>query len=365
MVAASFNPNIPYNDLPPLPPPGVDLKAAVILQAVIPARVALAELNRASKQLPDPALILTTLWLREARLSSEIENIVTTNDDLFRAFSDQVELSNPATKEVLRYEQALSYGWEEMRKGRILSTRLFEELVVLLRQIEEGVRKSAGTKIINPITKEVLYTPPVGEPRIREHLARLEEYIHTENDVDPLVVLALLHYQFEAIHPFADGNGRTGRIINVLYLLSKGLLSVPVLYLSAYFLSRRSGYYQGLRNITENERWYDWIQYILEGVRSTSVDTLKRIDEILSLKMDVADRIKRTHPNIYSSELIDIMFKRPYVKIRFLVDAGIAKRQTASRYLDALAKAGILEIQEAAREKYFVNRELIRLLERP
>jgi len=228
-----FDPQTPYNDLPLLPPPG-ELETRAVLKKAIAANKALAELKGAGELIPDQSLLIQAIGLQEAKLSSEIENIVTTNDELYRAFADQGQRTNPHTKEVLRYKDALWHGFKMIKEeNRPLTTRLFEELFQIIKETTAGVRRMPGTKLANPFG-EVIYTPPEGEGIIRDKLANLERFIYDDSDLDPLIKLAVMHYQFEAIHPFTDGNGRTGRIINILYLVEVGLLDIPVLYLSRY-----------------------------------------------------------------------------------------------------------------------------------
>ncbi|WP_337957950.1 Fic family protein [Simplicispira suum] len=245
-----FDRSQPYNDLPLLPPT-VELESKAVLKQAIAANRALANLRGLAAQIPNQGVLINSIVLQEARLSSEIENIVTTNDELYRADADADAdgKTDPHTKEVLRYRQALNFGFGQL-KQRPLATNLFIDIVRTIKQVDFGVRKVPGVALRNA-AKEVVYTPPVGEAVIREKLANLEQFIHAQDDLDPLVKMAVLHYQFEAIHPFEDGNGRTGRIVNLLYLVEQGLLDIPVLFLSRYILAHKSGYYQGLRGVTE------------------------------------------------------------------------------------------------------------------
>ena len=251
-----FDRNQPYNDLPLLPP-AMELETKAVLKQAIAANRVLANLRGLAAQIPNQGVLINSIVLQEARLSSEIENIVTTNDELYRADADADGKSDPHTKEVLRYRQALNFGFRQL-KERPLSTNLFIDIVRTIKQVDLGVRRVPNTALKNTLN-EVVYTPPVGEAVIREKLANLEQFIHAQDGLDPLVKMAVMHYQFEAIHPFEDGNGRTGRIVNLLYLVEQGLLDIPVLFLSRYIIANKPGYYEGLRGVTERQDWECWI----------------------------------------------------------------------------------------------------------
>ena len=259
----TFDKNKPYDDLPLLPPRR-DVETKLILKKTIKANKALVELKSKGNIIPNQNILLDTLTLIEAKDSSEIENIFTTHDQLYQISFLGEDKCDPATKEVSRYRHALWHGIK-LLKQRPLSTNLFIELVQIIKENNAHIRCTPGTKIANSSGK-VIYTPPEGENIIRTKLANLEQFIHKDDDIDPLIKLAIIHYQFEAIHPFSDGNGRVGRIINLLYLLEQGLLETPVLFLSRYFIENRKGYYEGLKNITEKEDWESWILYILDAV---------------------------------------------------------------------------------------------------
>lgn len=354
-----MNRNQPYNDLPLLPP-SIDLEAAGILKKAIIANRKLAELKGLVKSIPNQGVLINGIVLQEARLSSEIENIVTTNDELYRAAADEKLTTNPHAKEVLLYRQALWHGFKSIKK-KPLATNLFIEIAEIIKGKNIGVRKVPGTKIANS-KGEVIYTPPEGESIIRDKLSNLEKFMHAEDDIDPLIKLALLHYQFEAIHPFVDGNGRTGRIINILFLVEKGLLDSPILFLSHYILRTKPTYYAGLRNITEQDAWVDWVMYMLEAIETTATETQERVNNILSAMEKARQVVQKKAPKIYSKDLIEIIFQNPYCKIRFLEDAGLAKRQTASMYLQTLEKLGLLKSVKMGLEKYYINNTLIKIL---
>jgi Fic family protein len=357
----AFSKTAPFNELPDLPPKA-DIETTAILKSAIRANKAIAELRISGHLIPNQAVLIQTLGLSEAKLSSEIENIVTTNDELYQAFADEMGAVDASTKEVLLYKDALWFGYDSLKtKKRLLTTPLFIELVQILKNSTQGLRKTPGTKLVNA-HGEVMYTPPEGEETIRKKLSHLEKFIHTENSIDPLIQMALVHYQFEAIHPFHDGNGRTGRILNILFLIEKGLLEIPVLYLSRYIISNKTEYYNGLRKVTEENAWESWILYILRGLEQTAIATREKIVAIHRLSQDIASRVRSELPRIYSKDLIEVLFQSPYCKIKFLEDAGIAKRQTSSTYLHQLEKIGILRSLKSGREIYYINDAFLKLL---
>lgn len=349
----------PYNALPLLPP-AVELESRAVLKQAISANRVLANLRGLAAQIPNQGMLISSIALQEARLSSEIENIVTTNDELYLADADPDGKSDPHTKEVLRYRQALFHGFQAL-KARPLTTNLFVEIVRLIKQTELDVRVIPGTALKDDVG-DVVYTPPVGEAVIRDKLGNLEQFIHADDGIDPLVKMAVIHYQFEAIHPFPDGNGRTGRIVNLLYLVEKGLLDIPVLFLSRYIIAHRAAYYEGLRRVTESQDWENWILFMLRAVESTAQQTYDQVQRVRDLMESVRQRVQTEAQGIYSKDLIEVIFRHPYTKIQFLVDAGIAKRQTASGYLRRLAKMGILHEQKRGREKYYINDALFKEL---
>ncbi|MUG30516.1 Fic family protein [Aeromonas salmonicida] len=357
----SFDRNQPYNDLPLLPPI-IELETKAVLKQAIAANRVLANLRGLAAKIPNQGLLINSIILQEARLSSEIENIVTTNDELYRAAANRDGKTDPHTKEVLRYREALYHGFHSL-KDRPLNTNLFIELVRLIKQVDIGIRAIPGTALKSD-RGEVIYTPPVGEQVIRDKLANLEQFIHAEDELDPLVKMAVMHYQFEAIHPFPDGNGSTGRILNLLYLVEQQLLDIPVLFLSRYIIANRQEYYAGLRGITEAQQWEPWVLFMLRAVESTAQQTFEQVNRILSLMEEVRERVQREAEAIYSKDLVELIFMQPYTKIGFLVDAGIAKRQTASRYLQTLATMGILREEQVGREKYYINDALFAELTR-
>ncbi len=355
----TFDRSKPFNDLPLLPPP-VDLETKAVLKQAIAANRALADLKGLARQIPNQGVLINGIVLQEARLSSEIENIVTTNDELYRAAADMEGSADPHTKEVLRYRQALWTGFQGLQE-RPLSTNLFIDIVRNIKQADMDIRKVTGTALKSQ-QGDVVYTPPEGESIIRDKLANLESFIHAEDGLDQLVRLAVIHYQFEAIHPFPDGNGRTGRIINILFLVEKGLLDIPVLFLSHYILRNKADYYAGLRGVTEEGSWEPWVLFMLRAIEETARKTSSRVERILAMMDEVKVTVQEKASRIYSKDLIETIFMHPYCKIRFLEEAGIAKRQTASDYLKTLAAIGVLRPEKVGREAYYINDRLYKVL---
>jgi len=355
-----MTPDQPYNDLPALPPKE-DVETRAILRACADARAAVGELKQASHLLPNPAMLINTLPILEARASSEIENIVTTADSLFRYAQDESQPANAATKEALRYRKALRSGFDSL-SARPLTTRTAVQVCSVLRDVQMQVRKVPGTELRNQATGAVVYTPPNGEERLRTMLANWERYLHEETKIDPLVRMAVAHYQFEAIHPFIDGNGRTGRILNILFLVEQRLLDLPVLYLSRAIIKRKSDYYQFLLNVTADSAWEAWVLYMLEAVNDTAQWTTKKIHAIRNLLRETTAYVQKKAPSLYSRELVELTFVQPYCRISNVVDAGIAKRQTASVYLKELCDIGVLKEVKSGREKLFIHPKLMTVL---
>jgi Fic family protein len=321
----------------------------------------LAELNATADLIPNPAILINTLPVLEARASSEIENIVTTADRLFQFAAGDPNSADSATKEALRYRTALRRG-TELLAVRPFNTNLAIDVCTILRGIDTKIRRIPGTALHNPATGATIYTPPEGEARLRKLMTNWEQFLHAENSLDPLVRMAVGHYQFEAIHPFEDGNGRTGRILNLLYLVEQGLLRQPILYLSGGIIRTKADYYRRLREVTTAKRWEAWTLYMLQAVEDTARWTIARIRAMRDLLQSTVAVVREKEPKIYSRELIDVVFEQPYCRISNLVEAGIAKRQTASEYLGRLTDIGVLTSIQAGREKLFVNRALLNVL---
>lgn len=358
----NFDPKIPYNTLPSLPP-ATDIESKDILRKAIHAGRALAELNGALINLPNPTLLLDTIYLQEAKASSEIENIITTNDDLYKSFVAGKKIENIATKEVLNYKEALWLGLGELKARPFITTNLCIKIVQCIKKNKASIRVNPGTALTNNGGK-IIYTPPEGEKLIREKLANLEKFINGENKIDPLIKMALLHYQFEAIHPFADGNGRTGRILLLLYLKLSGLLEIPAIYLSEYIIKNKNDYYLKLREVTENNNWESYILYMLDMVEQTALNGMERLQLITKAMDKMTLDIKKKLPKIYSKDLVEILFKLPYTKRKNLVDEKLGNAKTVGNYLMALVRAGILQQQKIGKEKLYLNKKLLEILEK-
>ncbi|MBW2173670.1 MAG: Fic family protein [Deltaproteobacteria bacterium] len=358
----NLDPNQPFNDLPLLPPVA-DLETKAVLKKNISAGRMLAELKGLGETIPNQGILINSLTLQEAKASSEIENVITTNDALFKAFTASTSQVDPTTKEVLRYGEALWEGFSTLKSKPLLTTNLLIRLVQKIKKNRAGIRNAPGTQIANLATGETIYTPPEGEGLIRDKLKNLEDYIHAQEGPDPLIKLAVIHYQFESIHPFFDGNGRAGRILNILYLAQQGLLELPVLYLSRYIIQNKGDYYHLLRSVTEAGQWAPWVLFMLDAVEQTASYTRQRILAIRELMLETMERARKDLPGrVYSKELIELLFRQPYTKGMFLVETGIAKRQTAADYLKELEKIGVLESLKIGRETLYLNRALYELL---
>jgi len=331
-----------------------------VLKACIPARAALAELKQAGELLPNQGLLINLLPLLEAQGSSEIENIVTTTDRLFQ-YAQEDSQADPMTKEALRYRTALRQGFEELvRKPLCTNTAL--EICSTIKSVQMDIRKVPGTTLSNQATREVIYTPPAGENIIRTLLSNWEAFLHADDTIDPLIKMAIAHYQFEAIHPFTDGNGRTGRILNILYLIEQELISLPILYLSRYIVQNKHDYYRLLLGVTTDQHWEDWIIFMLKAVQTTATWTTHKIAAVRQLIEQTTEYVQNQLPLIYRYELMQVIFEQPYCRIQDLVERNIAKRQTASTYLKQLSDIGVLYEKRAGKEKLFVHPKLIQLL---
>ena len=356
-----FDPKVPYNDLPDLPPAGASIETTEILKRCINARVALAELKQAAELIPNSAVLVNALPLLEARASSEIENIVTTTDKLFEYVDIAEDRADPATKEALRYRTALFEGTKMVLRG-MLTTDMAIQICSTIKGVELDIRAESGTTLKNRMSGEVIYTPPIGQKLLQAKLDNWANFMHNSTEFDPLVRLAVQHYQFEAIHPFADGNGRTGRILNILFLVEHGLLDSPILYLSRYIISNKAAYYRLLQKVTREQDWTPWILFILDGVEETCRWTTDKIKAIRELMEHSAEFVQKKLPKTYTWELVEVLFKQPYCRIGNLVEAGVAKRQTASVYLKQLCDLGVLKEIKSGREAIFVHPKYIELL---
>lgn len=360
LPVTGFDPAKPYNDLPGLPP-AADIETRDLLKACIEARAALAELKQATALLPNPAVLINTIPILEAQASSEIENIVTTTDTLFRYADSADAAPDAATKEALRYRSALYEGFQSLR-SRPLCTETAVVVCTRIKGVQMQIRRVPGTTLANDLTGEIIYTPPVGESLLRDKLADWERFIHDHDEIDPLIRMAVAHYQFEAIHPFTDGNGRTGRVINLLQLIEHGLLDLPVLYLSRYIIRRKTDYYRLLLAVTREARWEEWVAFMLAAVADTARWTTAKIAAVRRLEEVARDYVRAQRPKLYSRELIDVIFNQPYCRIQNVIDAGIAQRQTAAKHLKELAAIGVLHEHRVGKEKVFVHPAFLRLL---
>jgi Fic family protein len=356
-----FDRKIPYNDLPLLPPKA-DTETKQILRKTISAGRALAQLNGTLLNLPNPTLFLDTIYLQEAKASSEVENIITTNDELYKSLVADRKTEKLATKEVLSYKEALWLGLEELKIKPLITTNLCVKIVQCIKQNNASIRNTPGTKLSNT-EGEIIYTPPSGEQVIREKLANLEKFINEDETIDPLIKMAILHYQFEAIHPFSDGNGRTGRILLLLYLKLSGLLNTPAIYLSEYIIKNKIEYYRCLKDVTEKNEWEDYILYMLDMIEETANKGLKRLNKITLAMEETATEIKKKLPKVYSKDLIEILFRLPYTKRQHLIEENIGNLKTVGNYLIALEENGFLKSEKVGKEKLYLNQKLLEILE--
>jgi Fic family protein len=347
-------------------PNSVELESRAVLRQAALAHRRLAELKGVATTIPNEGILIDTLGLQEAKDSSAIENIITTQDELFRADAELDKFDSPAAKEVHDYAAALRVGFERARKQGFL--RLGDILAVqeVLIKNRAGLRKLPGTVLKNEQTGETVYEPPQDAKEIVSLMDNFVAYLNRneEDDPDPLIRMAILHYQFESIHPFYDGNGRAGRILNLLHLVLHGLLDSPVLYLSRYIGRNKKEYYQGLQSVREKGEWEAWLLYILKGVEETSRETLERVIGIRKLMLDTRRKIRTDFPKISSQDLLNNLFRHPYTKIEFIErDLGVS-RPTATKYLDELAKGGIIRKMKLGRANFYVNDPLFALLNR-
>jgi Fic family protein len=354
-----YNKDQPYNDLPLLPPVNNEWETLEVYKKLAEARAALAELKGRLPVIPNPLMLINTLVLQEAKDSSTIENIFTTNDELYKAFSSSHAKINPSTKEVLRYREAMWNAFTKIKSQSDYSTKTAVEIFKTIIGKEEEIR-TVQVYVGSPAN--VVYTPPEPGNILIEKLNNWFDIALNQNSIDPLINMAMLHYQFEAIHPFTDGNGRTGRILNVLYLCKKKLIDLPVIYLSKYILENKNDYYRLLKEVTENGTWTNWIIYMLDAVKHTASFTLEKINTIYESYLVTIEKVKTEAPGIYSRELIEVIYNQPYCKIAILEQKKIASRNTASKYLRKLEELGILAPEQVGRETLYRNLILVEIL---
>lgn len=357
-----FNALEPNNGLPFLPPDISKIETVRVLKQENKAIAAIAELKGLANIIPNQAILINAIVLQEAKDSSEIENIITTEDDLYKAISSTVKKVNSATKEVMFYREALYVGFQKIKQRDLLSINDIIEIQKILIQNDAGIRTTPGTALVNDKTNEVIYTPPQNYNAINALLTNFVEYLN--NEESSLIKMAVLHYQFETIHPFYDGNGRTGRIINILYLILKGYLDIPILYLSSYIIKNKTQYYDLLLSVTRNNNWENWIVYILIGIEQTAKETIVKIKKIRELLDKTIETVKEKASKIYSKELVETLFVNPYCKVEFIIVSINVERKAASRYLHQLEEIGILKSYKVGKENIFLNVELIELLKK-
>ncbi len=341
-----------------------DIESKEILKKSIKTNAALAKLNGVAKIIPNQLILINALALQEAKDSSEIENIVTTHDELYLA--EVGHSLNKEIKEVQNYKEALLYGFNSVQSKKILTLNDIVEIQSIITGNSAGIRKQLGTVLKNDKTGEVIYTPPQSYDEILELLNNLFEYINDDSleDYDPLVKMALIHYQFESIHPFYDGNGRSGRVLNVLYLVLKDLLELPILYISSYIIKHKASYYRLLQEVRTKQNYNEWILYMLDAVEVTANNSSKLIENIHTLMQKTQKELQEKLPKIYSKDLVEVLFLHPYTKIEFLVDRMKLHRHTASKYLKEIEKIGILKEVKVGRNRYFINIELFEYLKK-
>ena len=349
--------------IPPKLPLNKELENKTVLKKTVSANRALAELKGVVKSIPNQNILINVLSLQEAKDSSEIENIVTTHDELYRASSGGINVSRHA-KEVQRYKEALYLGFKLIDNEKLLLKKHIVEIQKILENNDAGIRSQSGTLLKNDKSGEVIYTPPQNYEKIQSLMDNLEKYINTPelDDFDVLVKMAIIHYQFESIHPFYDGNGRAGRIVNILFLILNDLIELPILYLSSYIIKNKNDYYKLLNEVSTNNAWQEWVIYMLDSVEESAKDSIKLIGEINHLMKETKKKLSFELPKIYSKDLLELLFYHPYTKISFLVDELGITRKTATSYLRAVESIGILESIKVSRDVYFINKKLFILL---
>ena len=344
-------------------PLNIELETRIVLKKLTSSHKALAELKGMSKSIPNQTILINTLGLQEAMDSSAVENIITTHDDLYKAELKTNSIESLESKEVQNYIEALKKGFELINKQKLLTNRMIIEIQATLEKNNAGLRKVPGTTLKNNSTGEVIYTPPQDYQTIVDLMSNLEIYINDNelSDLDPLIKMAVIHFQFESIHPFYDGNGRTGRIINVLYLVLQNLLDLPILYLSKFIISNKSDYYKKIQAVRDNKNFEDWILFVLDGVEQTAMDTIQTITQIQSLLLKQKHQIRKNY-KFYSQDLLNNLFKHPYTKIEFVEKDLKVSRITAANYLNTLSDDGILTKKKLGVTNYYINHELFDIL---
>jgi len=339
-------------------PPKAELETTSVLRLAAKAHRNLAELKGRSANIPNPSILIDTLSLQEAKASSEIENIITTQDELFQASLFPENPASPAAKEVALYRDALRVGWERVHDQQgLLTNNTIVAMFQTLKRTGGSFRDTPGTALKNEASGKLVYIPPQDANVVKIQMGKLETFINDDAlcDLDPLVKMAIIHHQFESIHPFPDGNGRIGRIVNVLYLTRQKLLEIPILYLSRHITANKADYYKYLQSVREDGDWEPWLLYMLDAVASTSIETLRLVEGIRSLMADYKNQIRSNRRRIYSQELLNILFRHPYTRIEHVQRELDTTRQTASRYLDELVLEGLLTKHKFGKSNYYVN----------
>jgi len=355
----------PYRILEKLPPKREKVESIKILRVANKATAALAELKGIANTIPNQSMLVNAIVLQEARGSSEIENIITTQDELYKALTINKSNISPEIKEVVNYRKAIFSGFDTIKKQGFLRVNDIIEIQHELIGNEAGIRSMPGTVLKNDATGDIVYTPPQDKKEILDLLSNFIEYFNQKkNEISPLINLAILHHQFESIHPFYDGNGRTGRILNILYLILNDLIDIPILYLSSYIIENKPDYYRLLNQTNRFGEWDEWILFMLKAVETTSIQTINKIITIRSLLDNTIEKVRIDAPKIYKKELVELLFEQPYSKIEFVVNNLNVERKAASRYLKELEKIGILESQKVGREILYINKELMDILKK-
>jgi len=349
--------------IPTLPLKTITLETPQVLKKAISANKVIAELKGVAQTIPNQSILINTLGIQESKDSSEVESIVTTHDELFQ-FDEASSDISPAAKEVHRYNDALFHGFNKLRKSPI-SNNLLIEITKIVTGRNSGFRNLPGTDLKNR-KGEVVYTPPQSAEEIKKHMKNLELFIndHEDCDLDPLIKMAIIHHQFESIHPFFDGNGRSGRILNILYLISTGILDIPILYLSRYITKNKKDYYDLLQKVRTEGEWEEWILYILDALESTAKQTIGTVEGLKKLMQEYKMVLRDKEPNLYSHELINTIFSHPYTKIDFIMASTKVSRPTASKHLKKLVEIGLLEVKKHKNTNYYINTKLVELFVR-
>lgn len=355
--------NAPYSALEKLPPKPESVETITILRQANKATAALAELKGIAKTIPNQAMLINAIVLQEAKDSSEIENIITTQDELYTALTINQSNISSATKEVINYRKAIFLGFDFVKNQGFLKVNDIVKVQQSLVDNSAGIRNTPGTVLKNDKTGEIVYTPPQDKQEILDLLSNfINHYNQDASDLSPLISMAILHYQFESIHPFYDGNGRTGRILNILFLILNRLIDIPILYLSSYIIQNKSDYYKLLNHTNQTGEWEEWILFMLRAVESTSLQTINKINAIRNLHESTIAEMQRIAPKIYRKELVELLFEQPYSKIEFVVKRLNVERKAASRYLRELEDLGILKSHKIGRETLYINRKLVEIL---